>query len=277
MRCEICAGETAYDFSKTFDAFGLGRADYWRCQDCGFVLSRTHAEMTPDEFNRMNELCHETYQGQAENQLDPRWKTRLAAQARALADLARADLIRAGGRWIDFGCGDGALSDLLRDEHGLKLGKYDRYMGRGGDYLETADLRPGAFDMVITTSVFEHLTRREQWDEIEALVAEDGVFALHTLVAEHVPSDPAWFYLQAPHCAFFSNAAMDRLFRDWGYTSSIYDVAASLWVWFRGDPAEVARKVERLNADKPGAFHFKAGFLDYWKSEPHRKEDAKGA
>lgn len=273
MRCEICAGEAVHDFSKTFDAFGLERVDYWRCADCGFVLSRTHAELSPEAFARMNELCHSTYQGQDENQLDPRWKTRLAAQAAALADLARARLIPAEGRWLDFGCGDGSLSTLLKAEHGLNLLKHDEYMGSGEDYLSTSDLAAGAFDMVITTSVFEHLTRRAQWDEIEALVAPRGALAIHTLVAEHVPSDPSWFYLQPPHSAFFSNAAMDRLFRDWGYSSSIYNVAASLWVWFRGDPAVVALGVERLNAMRPDTpFLFKAGFLDYWKNEPRRAD-----
>jgi cyclopropane fatty-acyl-phospholipid synthase-like methyltransferase len=273
MRCEICAGEAFHDFSKTFDAFGLGRVEYWRCRDCGFVLSRTHAELSPEAFARMNDLCHSTYQGQEANDLDPRWKSRLAAQAQALADLAGAGLLAPDGRWLDFGCGDGGLSTLLKAGHGLTLLKYDEYMGQGNDYLSAGDLEGRAFDMVITTSVFEHLTRRAQWDRIEALVAPSGALAIHTLVAEHVPSDPSWFYLQPPHSAFFSNAAMDRLFRDWGYSCSIYNVGASLWVWFRGDPADVARRVERLNARRPDTpFLFKAGFLDYWKSEPRRTE-----
>jgi hypothetical protein len=28
MRCEICGGPTAYDFSKTFNASGLGEVDW---------------------------------------------------------------------------------------------------------------------------------------------------------------------------------------------------------------------------------------------------------
>ena len=46
------------------------------------------------------------------------------------------------------------------------------------------------------------------------VVAPNGAFGMHTLVAERVPSDPAWFYLEPPHCAFFSNAAMARLSDD---------------------------------------------------------------
>jgi len=271
MKCEICGDRSAYDFSKTFNEFGLARVDYWRCADCGFVLSKTHAEMSHEAWSEMNRLTHETYQGQEENRLDPRWKTRLAAQARALGELADASLLDAGGRWLDYGCGDGALADLAAG-NGLTLLKHDEYMAAGDDYLPKAALKPHAFDFVITTSVFEHLTRRNQWDAIEALVAPAGALGISTLVAERVPSDPAWFYLEPPHCAFFSNAAMARLFDDWGYRASVYSVAASLWVWFRQEPAEIEAKVARLNAQASEPYHFKAGFMDYWKVDPRRRE-----
>ena len=276
MRCEICGAPTSYDFSTTFDAFGLGVVDYWRCGACGFVLSRTHAEMSDEDWRRMNAAAHGTYQGQETNPFDPRWKTRMAAQGRALAALARGGLIAPSGRWLDYGCGDGGLSDLMAAKHGLNLGKYDAYMATGDGYLTERELMPGRFDLVITTSVFEHLTRRMEWDAIEALVAPNGAFGLHTLVAERVPDDPAWFYLQPPHSAFFSNAAMDRLFRDWGYRSSVYSVVASLWVWFRGDPDTVSHKVEGLNADAAEPFLFKEGFLDYWKTDPRQRAPTVG-
>jgi hypothetical protein len=272
MRCEICGGATAYDFSKTFNAFGLGEVDYWRCGACGFVFSRTHVEMPPDVWNEMNRLCHQTYQGQGENPLDPRWQARVTAQASALSELAAAGLLNPAGRWMDFGCGDGVLSNRMADEFGLELQKYDEYMAAGPDYLADADLTPRAFDFVISTSVFEHLTRRGQWDRIEALVAPGGALGIHTLVAEQAPRDPGWFYLQPPHCAFFTNAAMTRLFEDWGYRASVYSVAASLWVWFRSDPQEVERKVAALNRSARAPFLFKAGFMDYWKVDPRLRK-----
>lgn len=270
MLCEICGGPAVHYFSKTFNAFNLKDVDYWRCEACGFVISRTHQEMLPEAWNTLNRQCHETYQGQAENVLDPRWKARLAAQASALSELARGGLLDPQGRWVDFGCGDGALSALCADPYGLKLLKYDEYMPAGDDYLAASTLTKGGFDFVITTSVFEHLTRRAQWDDIEALVAPRGVFGIHTLVAEQVPQDPSWFYLQAPHTAFFTNAAMARLFQDWGYRASIYSVAASLWLWFRSDPGEVQEKMERINAETGSDFLFREGFLDYWKIDPRR-------
>ena len=271
MRCEICQGRCRYDFSKRFDTLGLTEVEYWRCEGCGFVLSRTHAEMPPQDWEALNERCHAFYQGLEENHLDPRWKSRLGAQAAVVAELAGVGLIDADGSWLDYGCGDGSLSELLARDYGLTLGKYDRYMARDGSYLPSEAARPGAFDFVITTAVFEHLTGRSQMDDIEALVAPGGAFGVCTLVAEHVPSDPKWFYLEPPHCAFFSNAAMDRLFRDWGYRCSIYHVEARLWVWFRSDPAEVAAKVEHLNAQGRGPYHFKEGFLDYWRVDPRAR------
>jgi hypothetical protein len=166
------------------------------------------------------------------------------------------------------------LSNACADDHGLKLLKYDEYMAAGDDYVATADLVDGAFDFVISTSVFEHLTRRAQWDGVEALVAPAGALGVHTLVAETVPKDPSWFYLQAPHCAFFTNDAMKRLFEDWGYRCSIYNLAASLWIWFRSDPRDVERRVAELNRTASSLFLFRDGFLDYWKSDPRLPKSA---
>ena len=271
MRCEICGGRCAYDFSKPFNACGLTTVDYWRCDACGFVLSRTHAEMSQQEWQDLNFLCHARYQGSEGNALDPRWMTRMDAQARSLTGMAGAQLLHADQRWLDYGCGDGALSNRLAAT-GLKLEKYDRYMATSGDYLKDGDLRPGAFDFVISTAVFEHLSRREQWDEINALVSPTGALGVCTLVAETVPRDPSWFYLEPPHCAFFSNAAMTRLFDDWGYRASVYDVAASLWVWFRDDPAVVEDRVAHLNRTATAPLLFRRGFLDYWKVDPRARQ-----
>lgn len=268
MRCEICRGAMAFDFSKTFAEFGLGRVAYWRCGDCGFVLSRTHAEMPQPRWAALNSEIHASYQGGDDNALDPRWKERLAAQARALAGFAAAGLIPPDGRWLDYGCGDGALSAALAGlpgRSGPRLCKYDAYMAAGDDYLTDAELTPGGFDLVITTSVFEHLLRREQWDAIDRLVAPTGVHAVHTLIRETVPGDPDWFYLQPPHTAFFSNGAASRLFEAWGYRSSLYDVEARLWLWFREDPDLTEARVDALNATRAEPVLFARKFLDYWK------------
>lgn len=265
MKCIICGGETAYHFSKTFDAFGLGKVDYWRCRNCGFSISKTHAEMTPDEWAKLNQEYHSAYLGQDFNPDDPRWISRLQSQAKLLSDAAKIGLLNADGRWLDYACGDGKLSELLADR-GRELLKYDRYMGRPEDYLSDPDLRPGSFDFLITTSVFEHFTLREQFDAVEKLVSEGGVLGLHTLVCEDIPCDPSWFYLLPVHCAFHTNRSMSLLLQQWGYVASAYNVDARLWLCFKKPPVDVRERIEQANQRPEGPHYiFADGFVDYWK------------
>ena len=165
------------------------------------------------------------------------------------------------------------LPDLAATRHGLELLKYDRYMSRDPDYLRDDELVPGGFEFVITTSVFEHLLRREQFDAINALTSGTGVLGIHTLVCETVPVDPEWFYLAPVHCAFHTNRSMQVLFRQWRYTCSVYVVAAQLWLWFRTDPGRIENIVSAANARQDGAprYLFKRDFVDYWKASPMRR------
>lgn len=265
MTCIICRGQTRYYFSKTFNAFRLSRVDYWRCEECGFTFSKTHVEMTAEEWTLLNIEYHSSYQGSERNVDDPHWIARLTSQAGVLSDAAQIGLLNAGGRWLDYACGDGRLSQLVQKE-GHSLLKFDQYMSRQGGYLADRDLSAGGFDLVLTTSVFEHFTRREQFDSVEALVSHRGVLGLHTLVCERVPCDPHWFYLLPVHCAFHTNESMRRLFDQWGYVSSVYNVDARLWLWFRV-PSEILRQqIESATGRRdPPDYIIKAGFVDYWK------------
>jgi hypothetical protein len=265
MKCLICNGAMAYYFSKTFDGFGLAKVDYWRCSGCGFALSKTHADMTDREWAALNHEYHSTYQGTDSNPDDPRWVARLESQATVLDDAARTGLLGTQGQWLDYACGDGKLSDLLAGR-GRRLLKYDRYMQRRKDYLSEGELRPRRFGLVLTTSVFEHFTRREQFDAVEKLVAEDGVLGLHTMVCERVPADASWFYLLPVHCAFHTNKSMSILFEQWGFRSSVYHVDSRLWFWFRGPDSEIEERVGRANQRQNApTYLYKKGFVDYWK------------
>lgn len=265
MNCVICGGAMAYYFSKTFDSFGLTKVDYWRCDACGFAISKTHADMSPAEWAALNEAYHSAYLGSETNADDPHWIERLQSQSRLLDDAAGLGLLNGQGRWLDYACGDGKLSELLQDS-GRTLLKYDRYMGGRAGYLGDTALRPRSFDFVITTSVFEHLTRREHFDSIENLVSDEGVLGLHTLVREEIPRDPTWFYLLPVHCAFHSNRSMSHLLQQWGYVSSVYNVDARLWLCFKKMPAVMREQIERANRRPQGHQYILAdGFVDYWK------------
>jgi hypothetical protein len=270
MKCLICNGPAHFSFAKKFGIEGLDSAEYWRCDGCGFTLSKTHAEMAPATWERINLESHSTYQGTDSDPGDPRWLPRLESQAGVLSDAADIGLLNRSGRWLDYACGDGKLTAMLDSQYGLELLKYDRYMPRGEGHLDEAALVPGGFDLVITTSVFEHLTRREHFDAINSLVSEQGVLGIHTLVCESVPVDPAWFYLVTVHCAFHTNRSMQRLFEQWGYTCSVYVVAAQLWLWFKADPAQIEARVLVANTRQEGKpiYIFKRGFVDYWKASP---------
>jgi hypothetical protein len=278
MNCLICNGISRFSFAKEFALHNLGRVEYWSCDGCGFTLSRTHAQMPPSDWERLNQDSHAGYFGTDSDPGDPRWRTRLAAQAALLDDAASVGLLDPQGRWLDYACGDGKLANLLLDIHGRELLKYDRYLFRDSGYLSDDALQTGGFDLVVTTSVFEHLWQRDQFDAVHALVSDTGVLGIHTLVCETVPRDPAWFYLASVHCAFHTNRSMALLLSQWGYTCSVYGVAAQLWLCFKADPGKIESLVHAANArgSKP-AYVFKRGFVDYWKSNPMQRSPGAGA
>jgi hypothetical protein len=257
--------------SKQFQEHGLDTAEYWRCTDCGFVVSKTHVEMVPAEWERLNHDLHASYQGKESDPGDPKWNARLQNQTRMINDVQEMGLLNRYDRWLDYACGDAKLSGLLQTQYNLNVLNYERYMPRREGYIEEYELVPGSFDFLITTSVFEHFTRREQFDFVEGLLSKNGVLGLHTLVCENVPRDPTWFYLNPVHCAFHTNASMEILFRQWGYKCSVYNVDAQLWLWFKNDPQEVEAIIGAANSRADGPrYLIKRGFVDYWKCAPYR-------
>ena len=216
----VCGGATAPFLHKHFEQFGLGRVDYDRCGQCGFVFSRTHYAMTDAQWERLNTQWVSLYQGTDENPEDPRWLERFAAQSAMIGDIAQLGLLPRG-RWLDYGAGDGKLSNALMEEHGLTVEKYEHSSNPAQGYLRADELKPKAFSVVMHTAVMEHLRFRHQLDGIFDLVSDDGVMLLHTLVPEAIPQDPDWFYLLSVHCSFFTNRSMQALFGQYGYRCSL--------------------------------------------------------
>jgi hypothetical protein len=263
LKCIICERPMDFFLTKKFNEYGLGDVDYLKCPQCGFVVSETHAALSGPEWEKLNADYHAQFLGKSVNQDDLRWLDRLDAQARFIDRSKQAGLISQQHPWLDYACGDGKLSALLQSKHGLELKKYERYTETASDYLTESDLRPAGFDFVITTSVFEHLFLRQDFDFIDSLVSANGVMGLHTLVRESIPQDPSWFYFLPVHCAFHTNASMRLLLKQWGYSHSVYDVESRLWLCFRETPTA---QLERAALAGPAsAFLHQAGFLDYWK------------
>ncbi len=253
-------------FSKYFDLYNLGRVDYWRCQTCGFVISKTHAGLSELDWEKLNHEYHSAYLGKDSNADDPRWINRLNTQAEVINDLVDIGIL-SRNKWLDFASGDGKLSNILKNKYKLTLLNYDRYMPVGENFLTKKDLDSSGFDFVLTTSVFEHIMKRQDYDRIAALVSEDGIMGLHTLVCENIPYDPAWFYLLPVHCAFHTNKSMDLLLHQWRFKSSIYNFDARLWLFLKSKSNEIEAIIDKANEralSKP-KYLFKTGFMDYWK------------
>ena len=77
MMCIICNSVMNFFFSKQFQTFNLNNVEYWKCNNCGFTISKTHAEMTSKAWERLNLDYHSSYHCTEFNQDDPRWIERL--------------------------------------------------------------------------------------------------------------------------------------------------------------------------------------------------------
>jgi len=250
MKCVVCGKEMGFYFTKEFNAWGLGTAEYWRCANCGLVICKTLYDMSQRDWRLLNDCYHNSLFKLAVD--DPRrpmrlrGRERLCRQADTIGALTRKGLIPIDRQWIDHGCGNGVLAEALASR-GLPVIKYDPYLGYSPEGVLEKQ-----YGLVISTAVFEHLRERAVYDEIAGLVADNGVLALHVLVRESIPQDPTWFYLLPVHCTFFTNKSMQLLFDQWGFEASLYHVPSRMWFWFKKD-------VEPI-----GGFHYKRGFMDYW-------------
>lgn len=259
MNCFVCGGEMRPFMEKNFGMKYLDTCEYVRCEECGLVVAKTLYDMPRDNWEALNRECHAAYQNTDTLEVDPRWLERLKAQADVLNAMINLGVIDKSARAVDYGAGDGKLSDMCKPW----LKKFDAYMAcPNAGYL--TELKPATFDFVITCSVFEHLLGAKDVDKIFALLKADGIAALHTLICEEVPRDPNWFYLQPVHCTFWTNAAMKKIFKQYDFKACAYHVESRLWFMFRD-----IEKFSRLK-NSSSDFVLADEFVDYWKVKPYR-------
>jgi hypothetical protein len=271
MPCIICDAPTAYYFSKTyteapFDTFmrDIGPVDYHKCTRCGFVLSKTHAELLPEVWGKLNSDCHhfiEDPSAEKKGNQPP-----YPEQALMLLLLSQNNLISTQP-WLDYAAGYGTLSRLLQKYFYLHLPIFDPFVHGVDPHLYIQQPTPGAYETVINSAMFEHVLTRQDLDQVNALVSPTGCLILHTVICENIPKDPDWFYLRPPvHTAFHTNKSMAVLMQQWGYTSSLYCPKSKCWVLFKKDPAHVLATLRTLQDELQSSwFIFKEGFMDYWK------------
>lgn len=271
MPCMICNSQTEYYFSKTysehpFDQFmsDIGPVDYYKCRNCGFVFSKTHADLDHDRWVKLNSQCHHYLE-------DPKNEKTVnqppyAEQAMMLLLLGSNGIVDIGDM-VDYAAGYGTLSRILEKYFQIHLPIFDPYVQGGNKlrYIGKEGLR--TYKTVINSAMFEHVLRRDDLDDVNDLVDSDGCLILHTVVCEMVPEDPDWFYLRPPvHTAFHTNRSMEILMNQWGYRSSIYCPRSKCWVLLKRQDVTVEDRLSALNEElQSDWFYYKHGFMDYWK------------
>ena len=271
MKCMICDSSTSYYFSKNYAepyfraVTGVEKVDYYRCDNCGFVVSKTHVDMPDDVWAELNFQFHHQHEerGLYSDINQPPY----IEQALMLALLGENNIVDLSNV-IDFAAGYGRLSQMLSRYFRVDLPVYDPYVvssSAGVSYLAANELNK--YKTVINSAMFEHVRSRFDLDRVYDLVSDDGCLIIHTLVCERIPNDPDWFYLNPPvHSAFHTNKSMEILMRQWGFKSSLYSPKSKCWVLFREEVDAVQDQISKINRELQQIwFYCKAGFVDYWK------------
>lgn len=272
--CLICKADTNYYFSKKYTDLmnttypkGL-KVDYHKCINCGFVLSKTHTEMTADEWSHLNDSWHHHFEQNIEKRITN--QPPYADQALALMLLSKNGLINMNSS-LDYAAGYGRLANLLKKYFNENIMLFDKYVQEpksGFKYVPASEIKK--YKLVINSAMFEHILTREDLDFVNRLVDFDGVLMLHTVVCQRVPDDPDWFYLTPIiHTAFHTNTSMEILMKQWGYAASLYSPQAKSWFLFKKD-SQIINNIESISNNinrelQKKFFYYKKGFVDYWK------------
>lgn len=272
--CIICNSKTSYYFTKTYPEYpdspfdGELKVNYWKCEDCGFVISKTHQEMPPEVWSELNISWHHFAENNIESHITN--QPPYADQALTLTMLEKNNIISMDDA-LDYAAGYGTLSKFLSKYLNTNIKIYDRYVRNDDVSLEyIAENEIGKYQLVINSAMFEHVLSRETLNEINDLVSDDGVLMLHTLVCENIPKDPNWFYIHPiVHTAFHTNKSMSILMKQWGYAASIYSHQAKSWFLFKKEYKGLCNLegiVKKINREiQTKYFHYKPDFVDYWK------------
>ncbi|MCE2574359.1 methyltransferase domain-containing protein [Komagataeibacter sp. FNDCR2] len=272
--CIICGGKTHYFFSKEYKGHPYNdfmeelKVDYYKCENCGFVISKTHQDMSEQEWSDLNNKWHHYFEKNTKNQISN--QPPYADQALTLKILEKNGIFKFEDT-LDYAAGYGTLYKFIKKYFNNNISIFDDYINNSITdlpYVQRPNLKK--YGLVINSAMFEHVLTRCALDKINACVANDGILMLHTVICENVPKDPNWFYITPiVHTAFHTNKSMSILMEQWGYASSIYSPHAKSWFLFKKCYQQLD-KIESIcnsiNTEiQKEYFLYKSGFLDYWK------------
>lgn len=279
MRCFLCNNEMIDYFETDFFLDWINeKYKYIKCVNCGLVVSDTVYRMSQEEWEGINVKQH-SYINNGVDEGDPKWLQRTTNQAEMFADLFFRGVFTLQMRCVDYACGAGKISEIFDEcvrgknpELENKLLKYEKYtnFNENLSYLREDEMREKSFDVITSSSVFEHLAGKNQVDKILKMLKENGTFCVQTLVCEEVPCDPSWFYLQPVHCTLWTNKAMDYFFQEYGFVGCAYNLKAQMWIMFRDKDVFYRAESEYDSEEFKGTWFFSEKFIDLYKNKPYR-------
>jgi len=242
FKCIICNSDMEYHLTKEYNEEpyndfmkDFSKIDYYKCINCGFTFSKTHAEMDNYQWENLNKIHHNWEKKHRENlkegKNEPTHQPPYIQQAAMINVLIKNNIID-GESILDYACGYGILQDILIKYYNTNILIHDQFITKTEKiYIMKNELRK--YKTVINSAMFEHVRDRSDLDNVNNLVDKDGVFILHTVVCENIPKDSNWFYINPVHCAFHTNKSMDIIMKQWNYISSIYCPDSKCWVLFK--------------------------------------------
>jgi hypothetical protein len=263
-----------YFFSKVYPTYNGSpfkkslNIDYLKCENCGFVISKTHKEMADDQWKLLNKSWHHNFERNPESRLNN--QPPYADQALAITILQKNGLLKLENA-LDYAAGYGTLAKFLKKYLSIEIKVFDKYVEDKNSSLIYIDKSiDRKYSLVINSAMFEHIINRESLDQVDNQVSIDGVLMLHTVVCEKIPKNPNWFYLDPMvHTAFHTNKSMNLLMKQWNYSASIYCPQAKSWFLFKNNYPklhELEDCIRNINKEIQSTyFYYKLGFMDYWK------------
>lgn len=244
----------------------IGEVQYYKCENCGFTISETHRNLEKSKFLKLNEIVHHYFESDEKKQGN---QPPYIEQAMMINVLLKNNII--DHDMLDFAGGYGTLSNTLKKYLDISLPVYEPYVHSSSissvNYINKKNLR--TYKTVITSALFEHIFKRDDFEEINSLVSksEDGKLIIHTVICETIPKDPNWFYIEAPvHTTFHTNKSMSILMQQWNYKASIYCLSAKSWILLKEPNQIIKEAVEKINKEFQTKYLiYKEGFVDYWK------------
>jgi len=189
LRCRVCTTASAQPFMN------VDERRYERCSLC--LATQLAAAQLPDA---RAELAH--YQLHENDPADPHYRQFLARLAGPLLEV-----LDAGARGLDYGCGPGPALAAMLGEAGHDVALYDPFFHRDERVLDHR------YDFITLSEVAEHLHEPGRtFSRLTGLLNPGGWLAVMTSFQTEDARFADWHYRRDPtHVVFYREQTMARL------------------------------------------------------------------